>query len=297
MSGPGAPSPTPGKSAGLSEYLKRAFLHRWNVLAFAGAAAASVLSPWPDAMLALVAAGELLYLTQLVSNTRFRQAIDAAVYKETKETAAVTGQRSVQDLVGGLSNESKQRFERLRARCIEMRGIAHAVRGRVGEHTGEDLNTAALDRLLWVFLRLLVSQEALHYFLTRTDVKEIRARLDETRTRLEAQKDADERIARSLSDSIAAQEMRLGNYEKAQKNADFVRIELDRIEAKIQAITEAAVNRQDPDFLSGQIDSVSETMQSTEKAISELQHITGLMDEMEEPPAIMEADLGRVAQR
>jgi hypothetical protein len=297
MSGPSAPNPVPGKSAGLAEYLKRAFLYRWNVLAFAGSAAAAVLTPWPDALLALVAAGELVYLLQLVSSTRFRQAIDAAVYKESKETAAVTGQRSVQELVAGLSTDSKQRFDRLRARCIEMRGIAHGVRGHAGDRSAEDLNTAALDRLLWVFLRLLVSQEALHYFLMRTDVKEIRSRLEETKSRLEAQKDADERIARSLSDSIAAQEMRLVNYEKAQKNADFVRIELDRIEAKIQAITEAAVNRQDPDFLSGQIDSVSESMQTTEKAISELQHITGLMDEMEEPPAIMEADLGRVAQR
>src|SRR4030095_3310540 len=101
MSGPSAPPPVPGRPAGVAEYLKRAFLTRWNVLLFGGAAAASLLSPWPDATLALVAAGELVYLTQLVSSTRFRQAIDAAVYKEGKETAAVTGQRSLEELVGG----------------------------------------------------------------------------------------------------------------------------------------------------------------------------------------------------
>ncbi|HET8550686.1 MAG TPA: hypothetical protein VFL57_21910 [Bryobacteraceae bacterium] len=291
-----APPPVPGKPAGLAEYLKRAFLYRWNMLIFAGGAAASVLSPWPDALLALVLAGELVYLTQLVSSTRFRKAIDAAVYNEGRQNAAVSGQRSLQELVSGLSSESKRRFEQLRARCLEMRAIAHGVRGRTGEQ-GEDLSTSALDRLLWVFLRLLVSQEALQRFLLRTDVNEIRARLEESRARLEAQKGGDERVARSLADSVAAQEMRLGNYDKAQANADFVRIELDRIEAKIQALTEAAVNRQDPNFLSGQIDSVSESMHSTEKAISELQQITGLMDEMQEPPPIMEADLPRVTQR
>jgi hypothetical protein len=286
-----------GKSAGLAEYLKRGFLHRWNMLLFGGAATASLISPWPDALVALVVAAELIYLTQLVSSTRFRQAIDAVVYDEKKNAAAVTGQQTVQELVSGLSNNSKRRFELLRARCIEMRAIAHGVRGRPGEEAGEDLSTSALDRLLWVFLRLLVSQESLHRFLERTDVMEIQRRLGELRTQLEAPQGSDERIARSLSDSVAAQEMRLDNYEKAQKNAEFVRFELDRIEAKIQALTEAAVNRQDPDFLTGQIDSVTQSMQSTEKAISELQQITGLVNEMQEPPSIMEADFPKVAQR
>jgi hypothetical protein len=57
------------------------------------------------------------------------------------------------------------------------------------------------------------------------------------------------------------------------------------------------VNRQDPDFLSGQIDSVSESMQVTEKAITEMQHITGLIDQMQEPPPILDADLQKVTGR
>lgn len=291
-----SPSPVPGKSAGLSEYLKRAFLYRWNVLLFAGGAAASILSPWPDAMLALLAAGELVYLTQLVSSTKFRDAIDAEVYKDSKQTAAVSGQQTIQELVKGLSSESKRRFEALRTRCLEMRAIAMGVRGRTQEHPGEDINTAALDRLLWLFLRLLVSEEALQQFLRRTDVADINGSLSDVKAKLAAQANADERIVRSLTDSVSAQETRLANYQKAQANADFIRIELDRIEAKIQALTEASVNRQDPDFLSGQIDSVSESMRTTEKTISELQQLTGLMDQMEEPPAILEADLGKVVQ-
>ena len=57
----------------------------------------------------------------------------------------------------------------------------------------------------------------------------------------------DERIKHSLEDSVAAQELRLENYKKASENAEFVRLELDRIEAKIQALVESSVNRQDPD--------------------------------------------------
>ena len=86
----------------------------------------------------------------------------------------------------------------------------------------------------------------------------------------------DDRIVKSLQDSIAMGELRLDNYGRAKKNAEFVTIELDRIEGKIQALAEMAVNRQDPDFLSSQVDSAADSMRQTEKAVSELQHLTGL---------------------
>jgi len=150
--------------------------------------------------------------------------------------------------------------------------------------------------LLWVFLRLLASQQALERFLSRTDVNDIRARLEEARARLAAAK-GDERMTRSLQDSVAVHEMRLDNYEKARQNAEFVRVELDRIEAKIQALTEASVNRQDPDFLTSQIDSVTDNMRSAEAAITELQQLTGVVEEMQEPPAILDAPWGKAVQR
>jgi hypothetical protein len=284
--------------AGIKEYVKRAFLYRWNMLAFLGGVAGALLSPWPDALIPLVAAAEMTYLGGLIASSRFRKAIDADVYQESKQqrTEGREGARPIQEIVANLKPESSRRFEKVRARCLEMRGIANQVRGRSGPgiQPSEDLSTPALDRLLWVFLRLLISYEALERFLERTDAVEIRTRLAEAKAKLE-QAGGDERIIRSLQDSVAAQQQRLDNYERAQKNTDFVRIELDRIEAKIHALTESSVNRQNPDLLSSQIDSVAESMQSTEKAISELQEITGLVDEMQEPPAILEADLGKVS--
>ena len=291
-------TPLPGRSAGIGEYLKQAFLYRWNMLLFLGGVGAAALSPWPDAILPLVAAVEAAYLGGMISSAKFRKAIDAIVHRQAKEgRAGREHPRSIQDIVESLPPESRRRFEEVRARCLEMRGIANGVRGRtgLGAQPVEDLSTPALDRLLWVFLRLLVSHEALNRFLQRTDPDEIRTRLGEAKAKLELHTAGDERMVRSLQDSVAAQDLRLQNYERAQKNLEFVRVELDRIEAKIQALVESSVNQQDPDFLSSQIDSVTETMQSTERAISELQQITGLVDELQEPPAILEADLGKVA--
>ena len=86
-------------SVGIAEYAKRAFLYRWNLLAFLGATAVALMSPFPDALLPLIAAAELIYLAGLVSNNRFRQAIDAEVHQASTQQTAATTQRSLHDVV------------------------------------------------------------------------------------------------------------------------------------------------------------------------------------------------------
>ena len=209
-------------------------------------------------------------------------------------------------MLAGLPGEARKRFEQLHARCVEMRTLAVGVRGASGREAGsaEEIRTPGLDRLLWLFLRLLMSKNALDRFLQTMSSEEVIARLEQLRKDFAAaqqpaagQPASDERIARSLQDSIAMAELRLDNYERAKKNAQFVTIELDRMEGKIQALAEMAVNRQDPDLLSSQVDSAAESMRQTEKAVSELQHLTGLADELQDPPPILDADLRQVLRQ
>ena len=66
-----------------------------------------------------------------------------------------------------------------------MQRIADGVTGSASANaSGADLRTPALDRLLWVFLRLLFSQQALQRFLDSTDEDAIKRKLAE----LEAKK-------------------------------------------------------------------------------------------------------------
>jgi hypothetical protein len=285
--------------AGMSDYLREAFLFRWNLLLFLGGTAAAAMTPLAPVLLPLVAAGEITYLTGLVSIPRFRAAIDAKFHA----ARAAAGPEppppppvSVVTMLNGLPADARTRFQRLHSRCVEMRGIAAGVRGAAGDASasGDEIRTPGLDRLLWLFLRLLLSKAALDRFLKTMNEQEIAARLAEQRKSLEAAKGGDERIIRSLQDSMASSELRLDNYGRARKNAEFVSIELDRLEGKIQALAEMAVNRQDPDFLSSQVDSAADSMRQTEKAVSELQHLTGLADQLEEPPAILESDMRQV---
>jgi len=294
------PVKAPPQTASLPDYLKEAFLFRWNLLFFLGSAAGAALTPLAPVLLPLVGAGELAYLAGLISVPRFRAAIDAKMHAARQAAPAAAPSSPAPSLVtmlAGLPSEARTRFERLHARCLEMRGIAAGVRGAAGTQTGaaEEIRTPGLDRLLWLFLRLLLSKAALDRFLKTMNGQEISARLEEARKNLAAaQSGGDDRVVRSLQDSIAMGELRLENFGRAKKNAEFVTIELDRIEEKIQALAEMAVNRQDPDFLSSQVDSAAESMRQTEKAVSELQHLTGLGEQLEEPPAILESDLREV---
>jgi len=298
-----APNDSPGP--GLRDYVKHAFLYPWNLLFFLGGAALAAMSPHPDAFIPIIGGLELAYLTGLSSIPRFRTAIDAKVAAKARAARANAGvsgssQQSLERILETLPAPALRRFLLLRQRCFEMRSIASGVRGQAdtGPDSAESIRTPALDRLLYLFLRLLVSQNGLDRFLRSTSEKDLSTKLAELRTRLEAAKTAgDERVTNSLQDSVADAELRLENYRKAAKDAEFVAIELDRIETKIQALIEMGVSRQDPDYLSHQVTAAAESMQHTEAAVNELQHLTGLADQIEEPPAILESTIAGLVAR
>jgi len=274
---------------GIGYYLWRAFTSPWNLLAVFGGAAAAMLTPWPDVLLPLVGAGEAIYLGALVSLPRYREAIDAQEANQTRGRAAAV---NVNQLVIGLGTDAQQRFNALKRRCLEMRSIASATRPTSVDGT-TDAWTPALDRLLYGFLRLLGQQNSLLRFLRSTTTAELTKRLDELKKRLaDAKTGGDDRMIRSLEESTAIAEQRLDNYGKAVKNADFAAAELDRVEAKIQALIEMAANRQDPDLLSSQVDAAAASMDHTEATLNQLQQITPLADEMDQAPAILD-DAGK----
>ena len=274
---------TPG--GGIGHYIRRAFLGRWNLLVVFGGAAAALLTPWPDVLLPLLGAGEALYLGGIVSMPRFREAIDAQEANQTRGQAAAV---NVNQLLVSLGTDAQQRFNALKRRCLEMRSIASATRPTSIDGT-TDAWTPALDRLLYGFLRLLGQQNSLLRFLRSTTTAELTKRLDELKKRLaDAKTGGDDRMIRSLEESTAIAEQRLDNYGKAVKNADFAAAELDRVEAKIQALIEMAANRQDPDLLSSQVDAAAESMNHTEATLNQLQQITGVNDELDQVPAILD---------
>jgi len=301
------------RKAGLVRYLKEAFMFRWNLLLFGGAAAAAVVSGHADIALPLIAAAEVTYLAGLTSLPRFQGAIDAKSRAEERGLTAgrpstspgatqqdpAEGRARILDVLKSLTEDRRSRFLRLRARCVEMSRIANAVRGDTSDASGasSELRTPALDRLLWVFLRLLLSEQAISRFLQAADEGSIDKTLGDLKVRRKKRADsvgeanqADDRIIRSLDDSISTAEARKDNVEKARHNAEFIATELDRLENKIQAVTELAVGSTDPDEMTHRIDAISEGISQTEQTIRGLQQITGVTD-ADGTPSILDTDL------
>ncbi|MCX5741521.1 MAG: hypothetical protein NT062_03375 [Proteobacteria bacterium] len=296
------------KKAGLWRYLTEAFLFKWNTLIFGGAVVAGVLSGHADVAMPLIAAAELTYLAGLTTLPRFQGAIDAKAHAEErgggKTTAAQAANQPaardrILDVLKSLSEDRRARFLRLRARCVEMSRIANAVRGDTNDQSGAatELRQPALDRLLWVYLKLLLSDQAIARFLQAADQKAIEQTLADLQGRLakreatvpQADREAD-RILRSLQDSIATAQVRKENVEKSKGNQEFVQTELDRLENKSQAVTEMAVGSSDPDEMSSKIDAIADGISQTEQTIRDLQSLTGMAAD-QETPSILDTDL------
>jgi hypothetical protein len=297
------------QKAGLFRYLKEAFVFRWNLLLFGGATAAALITGHADVALPLVAAAEVTYLAGLATLPRFQAAIDARAHAEERGSSGATrpardaasARDRIVEVLRSLSEDRRARFLRLRARCVEMTRIANAVRGETTDASGAsaELRQPALDRLLWVFLKLLLSDQAIARFLEAADASQILHSIGDLTDRIkkregivaETERDGD-RILRSLHDSLATAQLRMDNITKAKSNAEFVAAELDRLENKIQAVTEMAVSHSDPDEMSSRIDAIAEGISQTEQTIRELQTITG-MTAADETPSILGADIAQ----
>ena len=281
----------------LVKYLKSAFLYHWNLLAFLGGASFAVLSGQPDVFGPLVLAAEVAYLGLLGAHPKFQQYVDAQKNQAARQQASAGAENTMQRIVRGLPEKQAQRFKTLRDRCLELRQIANDLKDadQAGLPNLENLQLAGLDRLLWIYLRLLYTQTMLERFFQQTnearihaDIKGLEERLSRT---TEQDKDSQkQKLRKALQDNLETCRERLANFEKARDNSELVQAEIDHLENKIRALSELAVNRQDPEFILGQVDLVASSMVQTERTMNELQFATGLDAGDESVPAILRKD-------
>jgi hypothetical protein len=283
---------------GIAKYFKKAFTNQWNLLVFLGGCAFAVLSPLPDVGLALVAAAELTYLGLLGTHPKFQRYVDAQEAQQTRAASSSSTLQSLQRITSSLPKDLLDRFLALKTRCLELQQIAAELKQTSHGESPlplENFQIAGLDRLLWIHLRLLFTQFALSRFLKQTseeliqaDIKRLDARLAELPPASTANQD--QRVRKALEDNLQTSRDRLANLERARNNYDLVKLEIDRLENKIRSLSELAVNRQEPDYISGQVDQVAASMMETEKTMNDLQFVTGL-DDVEEAPSLLQSEI------
>lgn len=286
----------------LGAYLKSAFLNRWNLLALVGASGFAALSGRADIVLPLVLAAETAYVGLLAAHPKFQKYVDSLEYKEQRATTSKSTAQALRQILQTLPFAALDRFEKLRSRCLELRQIAtdlKRTRGDTHQLQLDSFHIEGLDKLLWIFIRLLFTQHSLQKFLERTNVKAIQADIEQLSNRLSKIAADDpsaiaQKMRRTLEDNLKTSRDRLANYQKAQENHQLVGLEIDRLENKINSLAELAVNRQEPDFIAGQVDAVAGSMLEMEKTMNDLQFATGLAPLDEDVPDLIQPPAQKV---
>lgn len=299
-------------------------------------AAIALLGTIDRGFLVLGAGLELAYLGLLSGNERFRRTVRA----RAGAGDAGTWSQTVQRLAQQLSSADRERYEALDARCRAiLEGLERATSLDAAPVAGDPAaatdpgSTAALDsasaslgRLSWMYLRLLVTRQAIHDTLTKTgnDASDaVRPRNDAERAaRVRGERGAadpgagfdreleerlralqrqldDEALASDLRGSLSGQaeilQQRLAHRAEARERLAFLDAELARIEQQVELVREQAVGAPDADAVSRRIDDIAATLGGTATWIREQQKIYGgVSDLLTEPPATARRETRRM---
>jgi hypothetical protein len=266
------------------KYVKKAFLYHWNLLAMGAGVAIGIISAKPDIVFPLIIAGELVFLAALSTRPKFQAAIDAEELKKSKTNKSVESTRKAEQILLSLGREDRERFKELKDICVKLQQISIGVKSEVEPKTEivGDLQNSAINKLLWLYLRLLYSKNALERFFETIDEQEIQRDIEHAKERLDSigpqEEDTPDEVKRRklIADTLGTSEARLKNYRKALENYELIELELERLSSKIASLSEMSINWHDQDFITGEIDSVTASIQQTEKVIGELDFMTDL---------------------
>jgi len=268
------------------KYLRTAFATRWNLLFFGAGIAAAFISGFPGVVLPLVAAGEIYYLASMLTNERFRSAVDAQDAKARRAEEAAGAREAYERIRRKLPPALLARFDRLRDHCEKLVELGGSMRGP--DVTGPDRGSLeSLDRLLWGYLRMIWGAATLSEFLDHTDDGSIRARIADLEKRLaRLPPDGDAQLRAALEDHLKTSRERLANIDEAKRKLDVVGAEIERLEAKIAALAEGSVAKRDVTDIAQRVDEVAEGMRKTDETMRQLQ-LPPELEDFEEPPPLL----------
>ena len=285
----------------LWDYLREAFNARpigmffppnWAMLAGFG------LAGWlhDPGWLVLGAGAELGYLLLLSTNARFQRFVSGKMgAAESQETT-----QRWHRLVASLPDADKRRYATLAQRCQAV--LEQQFHGDASA-PGYAAQSDSLGKLTWMYLRLLVTRQAIHRIMREgggqpggpppvpgSSGGNLDRRLTELKRRLADPAISDD-LRRSLQGQADLLEQRVARRGEAEGKLAFLDAELTRIEEQVELIREQAALSTDPELLSRRIDEIAATLGGTGQWIRDQQQVYGAMEDLltEPPPLTVDA--------
>jgi hypothetical protein len=226
---------------------------------------------------------ELGYLWVLGNNTRFQKLVAASQVVLTRKQ----WQSKVDEIVQQLNNEDQQRYRKLEARCRSL--LEQQMQLRTTPTQALQAQNEGLGRLLWLYLRLLSTRQAINRMLAGQGSldasQELEERIGQLKTKLNEPLSED--LRKSYTGQVEILEQRLERRKEAKEKLAFLDAELTRIQDQIELVREQAVLTADPETISQRVDQITTTLGSTSQWVTDQQKIYGAVEDlMSEPPAV-----------
>lgn len=273
---------------GFAQYLAAAFNARpfgmFVAPNWVGLAAFGLLGLTNPGFWVLGAGLELGYLLLLATNARFQQTVASRPLGAAQEDWKVRIDR----LALRLDDGDRRRYVGITERCRSI--IDLQTHGGAERPHGLDAQISSLERLSWMFLRLLVARRTISTVLADGDHDTALARRLQQLEKQAADEALPADLKRSLSGQVDILKQRIQQRDEASRTVTFIEAELARIEQQIELIREQAALSTDPDLLSQRIDEIVATLGGTGQWIRDQQKVYGAMEDLLTEPPPLTAD-------
>ena len=220
----------------------------WNAL---GLVAAAVAGFWDPSIWGVAAAGEMIYLFTLASNDGFQKSIADRRLGELRGDTD-DARKQLLSKVGGAARQRYKKLEDKRARLEAL----------YRDHLSDDLlfegNSAALKKLTWLFLNLLVAQRTL-IVAPESDERDLQKQIAQLERELASAPDSGS-LRDSKEATIQLLRERLANVQHRETSLAEIDADLARIETQFDFVLEEATLRGRPTAISANVELTSDLL-------------------------------------
>lgn len=226
-------------------------------------------------------AGEVLYLSMMASNKNYQKLVQGSRMGDRKE---MWSEKQAQ-ILKGLDKPSHQRYDQLVENCSGILKITGSDTSDP-DSAAKDLRISGLNRLMWMFLKLLSSRLSVNAIIARTKEEELQKEIEELSEKMAAEPESSP-LRRSLEGTLDIQQRRMENLKKAKGSIKVIDAELDRIEKQVTLLKEEASVNSDPELVSVRLDGVMDSLSGTNRWMSEQSEIFGFLEESSMPDELL----------
>ena len=228
---------------------------------------------------------ELAYLGWLGTNPRFQSLVNGDQLLSERRN----WQAKVFELIKQLPPEDQQRYRALEGRC---QGILEQQSRGASLPPGLDEQKEGLGRLVWIYLRLLLTRESIRKIIRESpnsaeQTAQLKERIEKLQEQLK-QPQVTEDLRKSLTAQLEILQQRQEKKREAVEKLAFLDAELTRIQEQVELLREQSVLSTDPEVVSQRIDQIATTLGGTNQWIRDQQKIYGAMEDLlSDPPPLV----------